>query len=157
MKNISFYYTIKIVYIILKVLLQTTCYTLAAMSIDRCFYIVLPTAKLRNRTPQTAFIVCICIWTSEYSKLCKWKRRKNFFSYLGSLALIFPYHIVLHKVTSNFTCSGNNHSNFLVCFVIFCSYYALPLFIIIVCYTKLAMHVMQSNRLIASQMKNVWR
>ncbi|CAF3974753.1 unnamed protein product, partial [Rotaria magnacalcarata] len=135
-KDYTFGETICKIYMSLSyVFLLATCNTLAAMSIDRCLYIVLPTTKLQSRTPQTALIVCIFIWT-------------------GSLALIVPFHIIFHRATSNVTCGGNNHSNFLVCFAIFSSYYALPLFIIIVCYTKLAMHVMQSNRLTASQMKN---
>ena len=49
------------------------------------------------------------------------------------------------------TCGVNDHRNFLVCFLIFCSYYAIPLLIIIICYTKLAIHVIRSNRLINSQ------
>ncbi|CAF0881255.1 unnamed protein product [Rotaria sp. Silwood1] len=116
------------------VFLLATCNTLAAMSVDRCFYIVLPNSKLQRRTPQTAFIICIIIWAS-------------------SLALIIPYHIILHMYTSNSnTCGLNDHENFAVCFLVFCSYYALPLFIIIVCYTKLAMHIIKSNRLIAINM-----
>ena len=76
--------------------------------------------------------------------------------FIGSLALIIPYHIVSHMVTSNWdNCAVNDHKNFLVCFLVFCSYYAIPLIIIIVCYTKLAMHVIQSNRLIASHMNTV--
>ncbi|CAF3459139.1 unnamed protein product [Rotaria socialis] len=135
-KDYTFGETICKIYMYLAyVFLLATCNTLAAMSIDRCFYIVLPAAKLQSRTPQTALIVCILIWAS-------------------SLALIVPYHIISHRTTSNLSCGSNNHSSFLVCFVIFSSYYALPLFIIIVCYTKLAMHVMQSSRLTASQTKN---
>ncbi len=71
---------------------------------------------------------------------------------LGSLALIVPYHLITTNIK---TCGVNDHKNFLVCFLIFCSYYAIPLLIIIVCYTKLAMYVIQSNRLIISQMNTV--
>ncbi|UJR20905.1 hypothetical protein I4U23_024014 [Adineta vaga] len=116
------------------VFLLATCNTLAAMSIDRYYYIVLPKSKLQWRTPYTAFLICLVIWAS-------------------SLAFIVPYHFVLYIVASNYrTCGGNNHDNFLVCFLVFSSYYAIPLVIIIVCYTKLAMHVIQSNQLIASHL-----
>jgi len=59
-------------------------------------------------------------------------------------------------ITTNLkTCGVNDHKNFLLCFLIFCSYYAIPLVIIIVCYTKLAMHVLKSNRCILNQMNSV--
>ena len=48
-----------------KVFLLSTCNTLAAMSIDRYYYIVLPRAKLRWRTPRNAFFICMIIWASE--------------------------------------------------------------------------------------------
>ncbi|CAF1288909.1 unnamed protein product [Rotaria sordida] len=124
----------KIYIYLVYVFLLATCNTLAVMSIDRYLYITLPTSKLQHRSPQTAFIVCILIWTS-------------------SLVLIIPYHIVSRMFTSNSnTCGLNDHKSFTICFLVFCSYYALPLFIIIVCYTKLAMHVIRSNRLIAIRM-----
>ncbi|CAF0941958.1 unnamed protein product [Adineta steineri] len=118
------------------VFLLATCHTLAAMSIDRYLYIVLPSSKLQWRTSNTAFSVCLIIWAS-------------------SLGLIVPYHITSHVMSSNLkTCGVNDQKNFLVCFLVFCSYYAVPLLIIIVCYTKLAMHVMQSNRTIVNQMNS---
>ncbi|CAF0979606.1 unnamed protein product [Adineta ricciae] len=116
------------------VFLLATCNTIAAMSIDRYFYIVSPKSKLYWRTPHTAMLICLIIWAS-------------------SLALIVPYHIILHVIASNSkTCGPDSYENFLVCFLVFCSYYAIPLVIIIVCYTKLAMHVIQSNQLIANHL-----
>ncbi|CAF1563991.1 unnamed protein product, partial [Rotaria sordida] len=81
----------KIYIYLVYVFLLAICNTLAAMSIDRYLYITLPTSKLQHRSPQTAFIVCILIWTS-------------------SLVLIIPYHIVSRMFTSNSnTCGLNDH------------------------------------------------
>ena len=75
---------------------------------------------------------------------------------LGPVALLIFYHIISHSLSPSFkACSQKDHNNFLVGFLVFCSYYAVPLMIIIVCYTKLALHVRQSNRLLASHMDPV--
>ncbi len=87
------------------------------------------------------------------NRLTQKKNTLNFLSIsLGSLALIIPYHFVTSTLE---LCGISDHHNFVVCFLIFCSYYAIPLLIIIVCYTKLAMHVIQSHRLVLNQMNTV--
>ena len=45
--------------------LLATCNTLAVMSIDRCFYIILPRTKLQWRTSKNALITCILVWTGK--------------------------------------------------------------------------------------------
>ena len=75
---------------------------------------------------------------------------------LAPVILVIFYHIISHSLPSSFkACSANGHNNFLVGFLVFRSYYALPLMIISVCYTKLALHVKRSNRLLASHMDPV--
>lgn len=53
------------------------------------------------------------------------------------------------------TCDMNDQKNFLICLFVFCSYYATPLMVIIICYTKLAIHVIRSNRTVANRMHKV--
>ncbi|CAF1162280.1 unnamed protein product [Rotaria sp. Silwood1] len=108
--------------------LQATCNILAVMSIDRFLYIVRPRSQLGWRTPHNAFIICIIIWAC-------------------SLILIIPYHVISRLLTSaNTTCGMNEHENLIVCLFPFCSYYAIPLVVIIVCYTNLALHVIRTSR-----------
>ncbi|CAF0733839.1 unnamed protein product [Rotaria sordida] len=111
--------------------LQATCNILAMMSIDRFLYIVRPKSKLRWRTPHNAFIICIIIWAC-------------------SLILIIPYHVVSRVLTSaSIACGMAEHENLIVCLFPFCSYYAIPLIVIIVCYTNLALHVIRTSRKMA--------
>ncbi|CAM4865628.1 unnamed protein product [Rotaria socialis] len=111
--------------------LQATCNILAVMSIDRFLYIVRPKSKLGWRTPRNAFIICIFIWAF-------------------SLILIIPYHTVSRVLTPDYNdCGLNEHQNLVVCFFPFCSYYAIPLLVIIVCYTNLALHVIRTSRKMA--------
>jgi hypothetical protein len=57
-------------YLILKVLLQATCYTLAVMSIDRYLYVISASPRPRWRTPLKACIICILIWAGKIIKSC---------------------------------------------------------------------------------------
>ena len=85
------------------------------------------------------------------SRLTGTKTKLSGFS--AAIALIIPYHLISHSLAPNSrACGVNNHENFLVCFFVFCSYYAIPLMIIIICYSKLAAHVIRSNQLITSHM-----
>ncbi|CAF3789044.1 unnamed protein product [Adineta steineri] len=114
--------------------LQATCNILAVMSIDRYLYIVRSNSKLGWRTPRNAFKICIVIWAS-------------------SLILIIPYHIISRVLIPNSTaCGMNEHGSLIVCLFPFCSYYAVPLLVIIVCYTNLAMHVIKTGRTMADHM-----
>ncbi len=49
----------------------------------------------------------------------------------------------------------NEHKNLIVCFFPFCSYYALPLIVIIVCYTNLALYVVKAGRQMADHIDTV--
>ena len=74
----------------------------------------------------------------------------------GSLILIIPYHIISRVLTPGYTaCGMNEHENLIVCFFPFCSYYAVPLIVIIVCYTNLAMHVVRTGQKLADHMDTV--
>ena len=74
----------------------------------------------------------------------------------GSFTLIIPYHIILRLLTNDYTaCGMNEHENLFVCLFPFCSYYAVPLIVIIVCYTKLALHVIRAGRTMAGHMDTV--
>jgi hypothetical protein len=125
------------------------------MSVDRYLYIVRPKSKLGWRTPRNAFIICIIIWASK--SIPKKTQSKNILQILvGSLILIVPYHIISRVLTPGHTaCGMNEHENIIVCFFPFCSYYAIPLIIIIVCYTNLAMHVVKTGRQMADHMNTV--
>ena len=115
------------------------------MSIDRYLYIVRPKSKLAWRTPRNAWIICIAVWIGEFQGFSPFSSTALF--HVGSLILIVPYHIVSHALTSGSgICGMNAHENFIICFSRFCSYYAIPLIIIIVCYTNLALHVVKSGR-----------
>lgn len=125
------------------------------MSIDRYLYIVRPKSKLVWRTPRNAIIICIIVWIG---KLMEKKKRSSMIdlSSIGSLILIVPYHIISHVLTSDSpVCGMNEHKNLIICFFPFCSYYAIPLIIIIVCYTNLALHVMKSGRQMADHIDAV--
>lgn len=80
-----------------------------------------------------------------------------FFCELGSLILIIPYHIVSRILApgNHTACGIGEHQNFIVCLIPFCSYYAIPLIVIIVCYTNLAMHVVKTGRQMADHMNAV--
>jgi hypothetical protein len=125
------------------------------MSIDRYLYIVRPKSKLRWRTSHNAFIICIFIW------VCKFIKSIFFFCFftifnLGSLTLILPYHVISRVLIPGYTaCGMNEHENIIVCLFPFCSYYAIPLVVIIVCYTNLAMHVVRAGRTMADHMSTV--
>ncbi|CAF1086748.1 unnamed protein product [Adineta steineri] len=111
------------------VLLQATCYTLAAMSIDRYFYVASCLIKPPWRTPLNACIICVLIWAV-------------------SIAFVFPY----TSLTSNTEGDINNcsvsayHPFFASCFFPFCAYYVLPLIIIALCYTKLFLFMRNSSK-----------
>jgi len=49
----------------------------------------------------------------------------------------------------------NEHKNLIVCFFSFCSYYAIPLIVIIVCYTNLALYVVKAGRQMADHIDTV--
>ncbi|CAF4065449.1 unnamed protein product [Rotaria sordida] len=114
------------------VLLQTTCYTLAAMSIDRYLYVASHHPRPSWRTPLNACIICIIIWAV-------------------SIAFVFPY-TSLSSSSSNTKnnslndCSiSNHHPLFASCFFPFCAYYLLPLIIIALSYTKLFVKMRKSS------------
>ena len=74
----------------------------------------------------------------------------------GSFTLIIPYHIILRLLTPDYSaCGMNEHENLFVCLFPFGSYYAVPLIVIIVCYTKLALHVIKTGRTMAGHMDTV--
>lgn len=125
----------KIYMLLTYVFLLVTCNTLAAMSVDRYFYIVLPRSKLLWRTSRNALLICTMIWISSF-------------------ILIIPYYIFR---ANRHTCDLNDDRNFLICSLIFSIYYAIPLLVIIICYTKLAKHVIESNRLLIKQIVTVKR
>jgi hypothetical protein len=112
----------------LKVLLQTTCYTLAAMSIDRYLYVISSHPRPRWRTPFNACIICILIWGI-------------------SIAFVFPYTSFTSSRSENEKkllneCSlSSHHPLFASCYFSFCAYYILPLVIIALCYTRLCCYM----------------
>ena len=128
------------------------------MSIDRYLYIVRPKSQLRWRTPRHAFFICVIIWASLYSidETSNTISSLMLLLHLGSFTLIIPYHIISRLLTPGYTaCGMNEHENLFICFFPFCSYYAIPLVVIIVCYTNLAMHVIRSGRSMAGHMDTV--
>ncbi|CAF3223124.1 unnamed protein product, partial [Rotaria sp. Silwood2] len=123
------------------VLLQTTCYTLATMSIDRYLYVTSPHPHPRWRTPLNACIICILIWTV-------------------SIAFVFPYTSLSSSSSSSSSsdrekiplndCSVSSyHPLFASCFFPFCAYYVLPLAIIALSHTKLFFHMRKSSKKIS--------
>jgi hypothetical protein len=79
-----------------------------------------------------------------------------FFCNIGSLILIIPYYIVSRVLKSDFSaCGMNENQKLIICFFPFCSYYAIPLIVIIVCYTNLALHVIRTGRQMADRMNTV--
>ena len=134
--------------------LQATCNILAVMSIDRYLYIVLPKPQLTWRTPRHAFLICIVVWASESPQ--DHADIDEFFVRQGSLTVIIPYHIITRRLTPGYTaCGMNDHANPFVCFFPFCTYYAIPLAVITVCYTKLALYVMRTGRTMADHLNTV--
>ena len=78
------------------------------------------------------------------------------FFHRGSLTVIIPYHIITRWLTPGYTaCGMNDHENLFVCFFPFCTYYAIPLVVITVCYTKLALYVIRTGRTMADHMNTV--
>jgi hypothetical protein len=70
--------------------------------------------------------------------------------------LIIPYYIIARVLTPGYTgCDMSDRGNLIVCFFPFCSYYALPLLVIIICYTNLAMYVIRTGRTMAEHMDTV--
>ncbi|CAF2396929.1 unnamed protein product [Rotaria sp. Silwood2] len=115
------------------VLLQATCYTLAAMSIDRYLNIVHELWYRRYRKPKCALIICLLIWTI-------------------SGVFMFPYDYLLHiNVEKNnqssvmLDCTVNNDSLYSSCLFTFVFYYLLPLCIIGLCYSRVLMHVRRGS------------
>lgn len=89
-----------------------------------------------------------------------WKDSSNQIarSLSGSFILIIPYHITSRLLNPNYTtCGVNEHENMFVCLFPFCSYYAVPLIVIIVCYSKLALHVIRTSRTMAGHMEDTVR
>ncbi|CAF0823129.1 unnamed protein product [Rotaria sp. Silwood1] len=120
------------------VLLQATCYTLAAMSIDRYLNIVHGQWYRRYRKPKCALIICLLIWAI-------------------SGVFMFPYDYVLHidvekhnhsSVMLDCTVSDND-SLFSSCLFTFVFYYLLPLSIIGVCYSRVLLHVRRGGHKVA--------
>ncbi|CAF1168204.1 unnamed protein product [Rotaria sp. Silwood1] len=121
------------------VLLQTTCYTLAAMSIDRYLYVTSHHPHPRWRTPLNACLTCILIWAV-------------------SIAFVFPYTSLSSSSPPPSPSSDTNknplddcsvsayHPLFASCFFPFCAYYVLPLVIIALSYTKLFFHMRRSSK-----------
>lgn len=72
------------------------------------------------------------------------------------MILIIPYHLISRIVTPDYTvCGMNEHGNIIVCLFPFCSYYAILLIIIIVCYTNLALYVTRTGQQMADYMDKV--
>ncbi|CAF0826213.1 unnamed protein product [Adineta ricciae] len=122
------------------VLLQATCYTLAAMSIDRYLSIVHDFWYRRYRTPKQALIICIFVW-------------------MISGAFMFPYDYLLHTDTDKHNdssgeldCTVNDNSFFSSCMFTFTFYYVLPLLIIGLCYSRVFSHVRYHGTKIARQL-----
>jgi hypothetical protein len=70
--------------------------------------------------------------------------------------MIIPYHIISRVLVSGYNaCGMTEHGSLIVCFFTFCSYYAIPLLVIIVCYTNLAMYVVKTGRKMANHMDPV--
>ncbi|CAF0860088.1 unnamed protein product [Adineta steineri] len=111
------------------VLLQATCYTLAAMSIDRYLTIVHEGWYRRYRKPKYALIICILIWTV-------------------SSVFMFPYDYLLQRDVGTINqslvileCTVNDNASFLSCLSTFGFYYVLPLLIIILCYSRVSSYI----------------
>ncbi|UJR38590.1 hypothetical protein I4U23_031255 [Adineta vaga] len=115
------------------ILLQATCYTLAAMSIDRYLYVISSHPRPKWRTPFNAFIICVLIW-------------------IVSIALVFPYTSLSYSSSENEYNSTNDcpvsslHLSIASCLFPFCAYYILPLLIITLCYTKLCIYMKHMSK-----------
>ena len=144
-----------------KILLQATCYTLAAMSIDRYLYVISPHPRPRWRTPFNACIICILIWIGKRIEK-KTVKCPLLWLFLVSVAVIFPYTSL--SSTSNAdadlanACSAaSHHPLFQACYFQFCAYYLLPLLIIALCYTRLFFHMRRSSKTITRHRVNFWQ
>ncbi|UJR27972.1 hypothetical protein I4U23_009230 [Adineta vaga] len=122
------------------VLLQATCYTLAAMSIDRYLAVVHDFSYRRYRKPKYALIICILIW-------------------MVSCIFMFPYDYLLHtdieksnQSSVEIDCTVNDNSFFSSCLFTFGFYYVLPLTIIGLCYSRVLLHVRRHGTKIARQL-----
>ncbi|CAF3657737.1 unnamed protein product [Rotaria sordida] len=129
------------------VLLQATCYTLAAMSIDRYLNIVHEPWYRQYRTPKGALIICLLIWT-----------KKCLFDVSG--VFMFPYDYVLRinveKINQSsimLDCTVNNtDSLFSSCLFTFIFYYLLPLLIIGLCYSRVLLYVRHHGHKMAKRL-----
>ncbi|CAF3371504.1 unnamed protein product [Rotaria socialis] len=123
------------------VLLQATCLTLAAMSIDRYLTIVHEICYRKYRKPKTALLICVLIWAA-------------------SCVFMFPYDYLSHRHDDKnnqssvvLDCTVNdNDSLFSSCLFTFLFYYLLPLLIIGLCYSRILLHVQRSAHEIAKQL-----
>jgi len=118
---------------ILKVLLQATCYTLAAMSIDRYIYVISSHPRPRWRTPFNAFIICILIWISKKQNYLFKRFSKKSISV--SIAVIFPYASLSSSESelniTNDCLISSSHPLFASCLVPFFAFYIFSLLIIV--------------------------
>ncbi|CAF0969521.1 unnamed protein product [Didymodactylos carnosus] len=122
------------------VILQATCFTLAVMSIDRYLYIVQVKAKLKWRTVRNAFIICLLIWTA-------------------SLLFIIPFDKLARASVQRTSkhCGVDSEQSVISCLITLCSYYAIPLAIIIICYSKLLLYVIENSKSMAETQTAAFR
>ncbi|CAF0932325.1 unnamed protein product [Adineta steineri] len=128
------------------VLLQATCYTLAAMSIDRYLNIVHEMWYRKYRKSKYAQIICLFIW-------------------IVSLVFMFPYEYFLH-VNNEKNNQSSHASNCIVqdgdslfssCIFTLGFYYVLPLLIIGICYLRVLMYVRRSGYRMVKRLSGVPR
>ncbi|UJR21441.1 hypothetical protein I4U23_024527 [Adineta vaga] len=128
------------------VFLQATCYTLAAMSIDRYLYMLHVKWYRKYRKAKYAQLICLSIW-------------------IISLLFMFPYkyflRTIIHTNTSptyHYDCAVYDHNSLLSsCIFTFGFYYVLPLSIIGICYLRVYMRVERSTMQIHDHQRNVPR
>ncbi|XP_025096379.1 G-protein coupled receptor 54-like isoform X1 [Pomacea canaliculata] len=121
----------KVTVYLIYVMLQATCLTLTAMTIDRYFAIVHPISSLRDRTPRTAILISISTWIAS-SLVCI-----PFLVYSQLLYQLEPSG--LHVYCVSLWPSDTWTKAITVAFIM--STYVLPLFVIVVCYTLILKHL----------------
>lgn len=128
------------------VLLQATCATLAAMSIDRYLHIVHDGWYRKYRKPRLAQIVCLLIWTV-------------------SLVFMFPYtyffNINVDKTNQSIVsdnCVVHDENTFISsCIFTFSFYYILPLTIIFLCYLRVFIYVRRRGYRVVKRLSGIPR